>query len=98
MQIRHRIPTIFTLYMVDVLCCALGCVILLWQVNHQEAETKTAALNAKTETLNARNDELTHSLARLDLANLERKKLNVALDESHSSFDKLTAAQKKTLA
>src|SRR5262245_46093571 len=42
MQPRHRIPTIFTLYMVDVLCCALGCVVLLWQVNHQEAQDQTA--------------------------------------------------------
>jgi hypothetical protein len=30
MRVRHRIPSIFTLSMVDVLCCALGCVILLW--------------------------------------------------------------------
>src|SRR5687768_9388604 len=44
MQIRHRIPTIFTLYMVDVLCCALGCVILLWQVNYREATDQTAAV------------------------------------------------------
>src|SRR5947207_2884806 len=43
MQARHRIPTIFTLYMVDVLCCALGCVILLWQVNYHEAQDQTAA-------------------------------------------------------
>jgi hypothetical protein len=43
MQHRHRIPTIFSIYMVDVLCCALGCVVLLWQVNFQEAEDKTAA-------------------------------------------------------
>src|SRR5262249_61978210 len=43
MQPRHRIPTIFTLYMVDVLCCALGCVVLLWQVNYHEAQNQTAA-------------------------------------------------------
>ena len=30
MNVRHRIPSIFNLSMVDVLCCALGCVILLW--------------------------------------------------------------------
>jgi hypothetical protein len=43
MQIRHRIPTIFSIYMLDVICCALGCVVLLWQVSHQEAEQQTAA-------------------------------------------------------
>jgi len=38
MRIRHRIPSIFTLSMVDVLCCALGCVILLWLLNLREAK------------------------------------------------------------
>src|SRR5262249_10871204 len=43
MAIRHRTPTIFSIYMVDVLCCALGCVILLWQLYHAESEEQTAA-------------------------------------------------------
>ncbi len=43
MQIRHRVPTIFSIYMLDVICCALGCVILLWQVNQYEADQQTTA-------------------------------------------------------
>ena len=39
---RHKVPTIFNIYMLDVICCALGCVVLLWQVAHQEAEEQTA--------------------------------------------------------
>ena len=42
MLLRHKVPTIFNIYMLDVICCALGCVILLWQVSHQEAEEQTA--------------------------------------------------------
>ena len=42
MLLRHKIPTIFNIYMLDVICCALGCVVLLWQVAHQEAEMQTA--------------------------------------------------------
>ena len=38
MRVRHRIPSIFNLSMVDVLCCALGCVILLWLINLREAK------------------------------------------------------------
>jgi len=38
MHVRHRIPSIFNLSMVDVLCCALGCVILLWLINLREAK------------------------------------------------------------
>jgi predicted nucleic acid-binding Zn-ribbon protein len=38
LRIRHRIPSIFTLSMVDVLCCALGCVILLWLLNARQQQ------------------------------------------------------------
>jgi myosin heavy subunit len=38
MRVRHRIPSIFNLSMVDVMCCALGCVILLWLINLREAK------------------------------------------------------------
>jgi predicted nucleic acid-binding Zn-ribbon protein len=40
MRTRHRIPSIFNLSMVDVLCCALGCVILLWLLNLREARQR----------------------------------------------------------
>jgi len=39
---RHKVPTIFNIYMLDVICCALGCVVLLWQVAHQQAESTTS--------------------------------------------------------
>ncbi len=41
MRTRHRIPSVFNLSMVDVLCCALGCVILLWLLNLREARQRT---------------------------------------------------------
>jgi len=40
MKTHHRIPSVFNLSMVDVLCCALGCVILLWLLNLREAKEK----------------------------------------------------------
>lgn len=43
MRTRHRIPTIFSLSMVDVLCCALGSVILLWLLNLREAKQRAEA-------------------------------------------------------
>src|SRR5947209_9955025 len=51
MQTRHRTPTIFNLSMVDVLCCALGCVILLWLLNLREAKQRAAAAGQATEQL-----------------------------------------------
>src|SRR5471032_1931653 len=63
---RHKIPTIFNIYMLDVICCALGCVILLWQVSHQEAESQTEDAqkqkqyyeNAQADLLSASSDVL----------------------------------------
>ena len=72
MLLRHKVPTIFNIYMLDVICCALGCVVLLWQVSHQEAEEQTAAAiaarkhfeNAKHDLLSASSD-VTHLQATL---------------------------------
>src|SRR6266404_3126878 len=66
MQIRHKIPTIFNLSMVDVLCCALGCCILLWLLNLREAKERSE-LAGKTK------DELTDTESRLSTANKEIK-------------------------
>jgi hypothetical protein len=57
MRTRHRIPTIFNLSMVDVLCCALGCVILLWLLNLRAAKERAeAAGQAALELAQARTD------------------------------------------
>jgi hypothetical protein len=40
MKTRHRIPAVFNLSMVDVLCCALGSVLLLWLLNSRLATTR----------------------------------------------------------
>src|ERR1700757_1492561 len=65
MRIRHRIPTIFNLSMVDVLCCALGCVILLWLLNLREVKHRTIAAQHATEDLRQ---------TRMTLAVTERQK------------------------
>lgn len=43
MRYRHRMPTIFSLSMLDVLCCALGAVILLMILNFWDARRKALA-------------------------------------------------------
>ncbi|MBX9681090.1 MAG: VWA domain-containing protein [Gemmataceae bacterium] len=47
MAIRHKVPTVFNIYMLDVICCALGCVILLWQVSHHANENAIDLLDQK---------------------------------------------------
>jgi hypothetical protein len=53
MRIHHRIPSIFNLSMVDVLCCALGCVILLWLLNLRVARDRTLQASETFEQLGA---------------------------------------------
>jgi hypothetical protein len=64
MQIRHRTPTIFNLSMVDVLCCALGCVILLWLLNLREAKERAARAGEANDKLKITQEALdqTYSL------------------------------------
>jgi hypothetical protein len=64
MQTRHRTPTIFNLSMVDVLCCALGCVILLWLLNLREAKERAARAGESNEKLKITQEALdqTYSL------------------------------------
>jgi predicted nucleic acid-binding Zn-ribbon protein len=52
MRVRHRVPSIFNLSIVDVLCCALGCVLLLWlfhRLQARELETQSAENQRKSE-------------------------------------------------
>jgi hypothetical protein len=67
MKIRHRIPSIFNLSMVDVLCCALGCVIMLWLLNLRVASDRTLQAS-----------ETSHQL---DITQLERDKLRKQQEE-----------------
>jgi von Willebrand factor type A domain len=78
MRIRHRIPSIFNLSMVDVLCCALGCVILLWLVNLRDARDRAEAVgqtNQLLATTQASLDESTRKATELTarIATLEEQ-------------------------
>src|SRR5215472_8694308 len=58
MRVRHRIPSIFNLSMVDVLCCALGCVILLWLINLREAKNHEDSAAEQNLLITARLDNI----------------------------------------
>jgi len=108
MNPRSRIPTVFGIYMLDVICCALGCVILLWQLKHVEAEQETEhARNAEQEaklTLEkwkANNAELISATAEIDVLRhaLDRIKTERAqLQKEKDDADTLVIVTKKALA
>jgi hypothetical protein len=108
MQVRHRIPTIFNISMVDVLCCALGCVILLWLLNLRAAKEETATAGRTQEQLKAsqallqqtasRRDQVQRDLdaerARLTAANQEVARLRAEQQKAEDRLAKLTREQR----
>jgi hypothetical protein len=91
MRTRHRIPSVFNLSMVDVLCCALGCVILLWLLNLREAKQK--ALQA------GQSDEQVLALRRdLDAARAQFSDLSGKLAVAVADGQDLAAQLKKARA
>ena len=78
---RHKVPTIFNIYMLDVICCALGCVVLLWQVAHQEAEEQTAA--AKTSHADAVKQSADALSARQKFEKAQRELASASNDVTH---------------
>jgi hypothetical protein len=92
MKVRHRIPSIFNLSMVDVLCCALGCVILLWLLNLREARDRaekvgqTSDLLKQSESLLKKTEE--------ELAGTVRQRDDLTLRERTISRER-DAAQRK---
>jgi hypothetical protein len=82
MQIRHKIPTIFNLSMVDVLCCALGCCILLWLLNLREAKERSE-LAGKTQS------QLSETESKLELTSKDLEKTSDKAKAAESERDRL---------
>ena len=96
MRLRHKLPNVFGLYMVDVLCCSLGCVILLWLFNdykstllNQDLEAKGRELARLTEEQRERSKELATAREALARREAEAKKLATELDDRQKELEKL---------
>src|SRR6476620_36566 len=58
MRVKHKPPTLVSMWMLDVFCCALGCVTLLWLLNTRAASEKAeAAQEAVRELLSTQSDK-----------------------------------------
>lgn len=92
MHLRHRTPTLFSLSMVDVLCCALGCVILLWLLNLREARDRATTVGATSALLADSREEVARLQARL--ASLEREQA-ASREHAEAVARQLTAARER---
>jgi hypothetical protein len=79
MRTRHRMPMIFSLSMMDVFCCTLGCVILLWLINQREAMLRTKSAQEALE-------QLTDARATLVTTSGERDSLQRQLNSAQTDL------------
>src|SRR5215471_13389824 len=91
MRIRHRIPSIFNLSMVDVMCCALGCVILLWLVNLKDARQRALLASETDQALTLARSE--KDQLRAELNDLTRRAAGLRDD-----LDRATQRESETRA
>src|SRR5437870_4686067 len=63
MRTRHRVPTFFNIWMLDVFCCALGCVILLWLWNERLAKARAQSVQETIQRLDSTKIDLSDARA-----------------------------------
>lgn len=101
MRIRHKPPTLVSMWMLDVFCCALGCVTLLWLMNTRDAKDQAQRAGVALELLNRTESELksrqTELLATKADLDQTRRKLNADIEELRGKYLVL-ATQKADLA
>src|SRR5688572_7674500 len=85
MRTRHKPPTLVSMWMLDVFCCALGCVTLLWLLNTRQASENAARAGDALQLLNQTETELKSRQAELLATKAEfdqtRRKLNADVDD-----------------
>jgi predicted nucleic acid-binding Zn-ribbon protein len=70
MRVRHKQPTLVSMWMLDVFCCALGCVTLLWLLNTRQAADQTTAAQSAFADLARVRDDLKLAVTSLDSTKL----------------------------
>ncbi len=80
MKLRHKTPSFVSMWMLDVFCCALGCVTLLWLLKTREAGQSFADANLiKTELLGTKNQLLESGNRELELSRALEEKAKTLL-------------------
>ncbi len=96
MVTRHRIPTIFSIYMMDVLCCALGCIVLLWQVSVQDAEDKTLAASTSLSERDLARSQVVQANQVIVSLTGELQSIKASLEDSHKKYLQISIELEKT--
>ena len=71
-------PSLVSMWMLDVFCCALGCVTLLWLINNREAKSEATRAAAALTSLDSTRQNLAAAQADLEAT---KQQLNATIDE-----------------
>lgn len=98
MRIRHKPPTLVSMWMLDVFCCALGCVTLLFLLNSRMASDEANANRTSLIDLQSIREKLAASVTSLESLRIRlnseeqgRQKLAASVSELEGLKLKLTA-------
>jgi hypothetical protein len=95
MRKRHRSPELVSMWMLDVFCCALGCVTLLWLINSRTAVLEGQAARAEAEKSRQLNRSLMEREAELQSLLTKQKELIAALSKESTAVRLLTNEKAK---
>jgi predicted nucleic acid-binding Zn-ribbon protein len=98
MRIRHKQPTLVSMWMLDVFCCALGCVTLLFLLNSRMASDEANANRTALIDLQTIREKLAAAITSLDATRVKlnseesgREKLSASVSELEGLKLKMTA-------
>ncbi len=105
MRTRHRPPSLVSMWMLDVFCCALGCVTLLWLLSTRDARDEAARNRTSVEQLARTESELRAAVAAAEATERRLTGEKAALaarlsaeEESARGLSQQLAEAKQTLA
>ena len=102
MKLRPKPPSLVSMWMLDVFCCALGCVTLLWLLNTREAGIQAARSESALKSLAATETDLSSTRADLvstrDDLDQTRLALNSEIEDLRGRLAAMTADRDDTAA
>ncbi len=95
MRVRHKPPTLVSMWMLDVFCCALGCVTLLFLLNSRMAVDSAKANRAALVDLEHADKKLAATLSALDATKLKLTAEEAARGKLAASLSELEGVRLK---
>jgi hypothetical protein len=98
MRIRHKQPTLVSMWMLDVFCCALGCVTLLFLLNSRMASDEALANRTALIDLQTIREKLAAAISSLDATRIKLNSEETGRQKLSASVSELEGLKLKLMA